>query len=191
MFSRRGMSSRRTVRNLRTPKVPKPFKQMVRVGPPLFSSTINVPERIPEHTANPRVTRIVRLYLTLTNAAQSISITYGALGSQDSSDYGVATYRYQFMRVSKIKVWMEIPNGLSVSVVPPNLVLTDAAGYKVSDRGIAGSRFARAGMDFSWAAQQLIVASNSGVSIATVTTDTTIPASTIVPITVDVVCEFI
>jgi len=173
-------------------KVPNTVKNLVRVGPSLFARTLtNIPDRIPDHTANPRVTRIVRLYGSLVTATPTVSVSYGTLGSQDSTDYGVGAFRYQYMRVSMCKVWLEIPNGLSVAILPPTLQVTDSTGYRVSDRGLAGSRYARAGMEFSWSTQQTIAAANSAAVIFVVSTDITIPSSTIIPVTIDVVCEFL
>jgi len=166
----------------------------VHQGPELFAQTIyNVPDLIPEHTANPRVTRIVRIYTTLTSASPTVSVSYGTLSLQDGTDYnGSSSVRYANMRVHSAKVWLEIPNGLSVAVQPPTLILQEAASaYRVSDRGLAGSRYAKAGLVFSWQVRQAIVATNVATNILTVSTDVTIPASTIIPVTIDVVCEFL
>lgn len=178
----------------RVSKVPKTIKSMVAVGPSLFASPLlNIPDRIPEHIANPRVTRIVRLYGILNNTITSISPSYATLALQDGTDYnGSSSVRYANMRVKSVKVWLEIPNGLSVSVQPPTLLVTESASaYRVSDRGIAGSRYAKAGFNFSWQVQQAIVATNVATVLFTVATDIIIPASTIIPVTIDVVVEFL
>jgi len=190
MYSRRSRLSRRVPRSR---KVPKSIKTMVRDGPPLYARTLrNIPDRIPDHTSNPRVTRIIRLYTFLNVTNPTIPVSYGTLGTQDSTDYSVAAFRYSNMRVTSVKCWLESPNNLSVSVTPPTLILTEGfSGYRTSDRGLAGSRYAKSGMDFSWTIQQSIVGTNSATVIFTVSTDITIPSSTNIPVTIDVVCEFV
>jgi len=192
---RRGVSQRsnRNFSNRISNKLPNSIKNMVRDGPSVFARTLyNVQDLIPEHTANPRVTRVIRIYSIINNTTATIPVSYGSLGTQDSTDYGVSAFRYQFIRVKQCKVWLEVPNGLSVSVTPPSLIITESVtGYKVSDRGIAGSRYAKAGMEFSWGVQQGIVATNSAVNIFTVSTDITIPTNTNIPVTIDVVTEFL
>lgn len=188
------MSNKSTSKNYRRAnnKISSNLKSIAHQGPSLFAKIISCSNFIPPHTTNPRVTRIIRIYSFLTSASPVLNIAYGALGQQDYQDYGMLTFRYRFMRVKQVKAWLEVPNGLSVAVQIPTLVLTETAtGFRTTDRGIAGSRYAKTGLTFSWSVQQAVVATNSGTSIFQISTDVTIPASTFVPITMDIVCEFL
>jgi len=161
--------------------------------PALFATTLyNIPDEIPVHTRNPRVTRVVRFNGNLNSAAPSFAVTYAFIATQDANDYSIATSRYLELRVQQVRAWVESPSGLSVAVPTFGAVLTETGtGYSVNDRGLTGSQYSRTGFRFSFALRSAIVLATSTTSVVTLTTDNTIPATTLLPYTIDITVEFI
>lgn len=185
-----------TSRSLRVVRRSRPSTLMRNLNRPrdpnLFPVVINPAMDIPVHIANPRVTRIIRFLTNFTNTVSSLIVTPNALALQDASDYGVATVRYPSLRIQSIRAWIESPSGLSVAVTPFSIRVTEvASGFVVNDRGLTGAQYSKAGFTFSFAVRTSIYATSALTSVATVATDQTIPASTIVPVVIDVTVEFI
>jgi len=181
-------------RNMLSRRIPKKNRIVVRnQDPSLYATPLkSVSERIPRHIRNPRVTRTIRLVQVLTSATPNLSFSYANLASQDAVDYGLGTPRYNNMRVQSVRVWLESPSGLSVSVTPFGVTLLESStGYTITDRGLTGAQYSKTGFTFSFATRSALVSTVSTTTVFNIATDTTIPASTNLPFTVDVTVEFV
>lgn len=147
---------------------------------------------IPQHVTAPLVKRTVRIPIILTSAAPSHQITYAEIAQGDAYNYlSISTPRYRQIRVMSIRCYAESPNSLSVSQSPYGLILTDSATlYTIVDRAVTGSRVAAVGLQFPFIVRSIFASTSSSTTVATVTTDTAIAASTDFHVTIDVVVQF-
>jgi len=125
----------------------------------------NIPARI----TTPRISKVVRLPVLLTNAAPSFVLQYANFANQDAFDYlGVSTPRYPRMRVDMIAVYLEnFPTTTTVS--QPVLSLTDALStYTIIDNPNVGTSYAACKMLFSFAQRQTIEGTTSTNTVAIV-----------------------
>jgi hypothetical protein len=158
------------------------------VDPVITAQRFTIPAaHIPQHNVAPSITRIVRLQRSLTSGASSITFDFADLANQDGLDYlGVASPRYNTMRVISAKIWGESPPGLSVSQQTYGLIVTElTSGFTISDRPTTGARLNAIGLRFPFNVRNSINSTSSGVSILIVASDPVPAASTVFPITVD------
>jgi len=146
---------------------------------------------IPPRVQNPRITKVVRLDLLLTNADPTKQISYQLLSQQDGIDYlGGSTFRYKNMRVDKTRVFLE--NYPTTSTVPqPNLVVSELrTAYTAEDRPVIGNSYAAIGLQFSLPTRQFITAADDTLDFMSIACNPAPPSGSALRATVDVWCEF-
>jgi len=163
------------------------------VDPIIAAQRFAVPSaHIPQHTANPPVSRIIRIVSILTSGVSTATITYNMLALQDASDYNSnSNLRFNVLRVSQVRCWAESPNSLSVSQAPYGLIVIDAlSGFIIRDRPTTGSRLAAVGMKFPFSVRSSFNAAGSTSSIVSIQCDESIATGTDFVVTSDFTVEF-
>jgi len=132
---------------------------------------------IPRFTANPKVSRIVRLPLVLTEMINTITPTYNDISMADGKYYGVITLppvRYLTMRVSAVRVYMDVGNAQQGSTY--GLAVTETLSViTYSDIPASGISIAAVGMLFSFRTRSSIVPVGTVTPLCSITTTTPIP----------------
>jgi len=148
-------------------------------------------QRIPVHTTNPKVQRVVRIQSTFTNASPTYSITPSVLRIQDATDYtGTSTARYAFVRVLSARLYVDSP-AASLTVPAYGAALVDSAnGVQFTDRPVGGSTLATVGMMYCLQTRQSQFPTTSVTLIGTATTDGIVAVGNTISFTLDVLVEF-
>jgi hypothetical protein len=168
-------------------------KQIVRADPVIQPRSIKISGRdIPSYVAAPTVMRVVRFVFNLTSGTPTLGVAYSNIATQDALNYtGSSTVRYLQVRAVSVKAWAESPNSLSVSQQPYGLVIKDFfTGFAVQDRAVTGARVNACGLAFPFYVRSVFVPTSSSTILFSISSDTTIAASTDFTVTCDVCVEF-
>jgi hypothetical protein len=193
LFCTKFFSSLMVPRRTRTFRRPPRKNQRGRPLDPIFTAQrFPVPNfHIPQHVANPSVSRIIRIQFPLTAIVPSLNISYGDIALQDATDYGTPFTRYATMRVSQVRAWAESPNQLPDTQAPFGLILTDiVTGFTVSDRPNTGSTLNSIGLRFPFTIRQSVENTASTVELVTAACDQLITTGIDFNVTMDFSVEF-
>jgi len=172
-----------------------PVRNRRPVDPIITPQRFQVPSaHVPQHLTSPSVTRIIRLFVTLTSGVPTYQITPLKLASQDAIDYlgTSAVLRYTTMRAFQLRAWAESPASLSVSQPTYGLIVIDGqTNFTIADRPTTGSRLNAIGLRLPFIVRTTtFLTTNNAYDIATIACDQNIAASTDFNVTIDVSCEF-
>lgn len=141
---------------------------------------------------NPKVQRWVREVGFFTPASGTFSVSYSVLASRDAVDYGLSagTPRYSSMRVLRGRAWLESPQPL-ITQPAFGLILTDlVSDVSFQARSVGSNRYASVGCWFCLETRQAQVSTTSSSLVASISTDTVVPATGLLAFTFDLFCEF-
>jgi hypothetical protein len=156
--------------------------------------------RIPDYTANPVVRRMVRLNGSIDGAGLiNYNITNDKIISSEAAGYGFSSGRYHFIRIIEIRAYLTSPQLSPITPIDYAVVVTlgsSAAGTEnqpetsFSSVAVPGATVASVGVMLPMSSAILWTPYTDTDVVAHITTFPILGDRVVLPIIVDVLCDF-